>query len=91
MADKNFNQNNQSNQSNEDWEKDRNRFNRENDWSSQSGGDTNDDSQYRRRSQGFRDVGYSGDSARGMGSGNDDYNRINYMPDNDDNRKIAAI
>ena len=38
--------------------------------------------------QDYRDVGYSGDSVRGgSGSSNQgDYNRVNYVPDNDDNR-----
>src|SRR5690242_16075222 len=34
----------------------------------------------------YGDVGYSGDSVRGQGlECEDDYNRINYIPDNDEN------
>jgi osmotically-inducible protein OsmY len=77
MANKNFNQRNQSNQDREG-----DRFNHENDWSSQNYGNQN-----RGMQQNYGDVGYSGDSARGMGDESGaDYNRVNYFPDNDENR-----
>jgi|SRR4051812_45929308 hypothetical protein len=35
----------------------------------------------------YGDVGYSGDSVKGQGlEREDDYNRINYIPDNDENQ-----
>ena len=89
MADKNFNQRSQSHSSNQDWERERNRLSQENDWSrnrdrEQNYGNSsyNGDNQNREVYQRNRDVGYSGDSVHGMG----DYNRVNYFPDNDDNR-----
>jgi hypothetical protein len=87
MADKNFNQGNQSRQ---DWEKDRNRSNQNNDWSSQNDNSNYGSSQNRNMNQRYGDVGYSGDSAHGMGAGNEgDYNRTNYIPDNDENRNYG--
>jgi osmotically-inducible protein OsmY len=88
MADKNFNQGNQSNQ---DWERERNRSNQENDWSSQQHENTDyRQQQNRRMNQGQKDVGYSGDSARGMESYNQgSFGRVNYLPDNDDNRQYG--
>lgn len=75
MANRNFNKGSQSRQFNQDWEKNRARNNE------QYG------SMYS-SNQDYGDVGYSGDSAHGMG--NTDYeggvNRVNYIPDNDDNR-----
>jgi hypothetical protein len=86
MADKNFNQGSQSQQSNQDWERDRNRYNQDNDWMQNRNRDQYGNTGYS-GNQNYRDVGYSGDSARGMGSGNQgDTNRVNYIPDNDDNR-----
>jgi osmotically-inducible protein OsmY len=98
MADKNFNQRNQSQQFNEDWDKERNRSSEENDWSQnrdreQNYGNVNYRSnQNRGINQGYRDVGYSGDSAHGMeGENQGNFNRVNYMPDNDDNRNYGNM
>jgi osmotically-inducible protein OsmY len=90
MADKNFNQGQQSHQ---DWDKDRdrNRTNQDNDWSSQNVGNSSyGGSQNRETNQNYRDVGYSGDSSRGMSS--DDQrmgSKSSYIPDNDDNRSYG--
>ncbi|HEV7330407.1 MAG TPA: BON domain-containing protein [Flavisolibacter sp.] len=83
MADRNFNQ-----QSNQDWERERNRYNQDSDWmQNRNRGQQYGGSGYG-GNQDKRDVGYSGDSAHGMGNTEDDsnYNRVNYVPDNDDNR-----
>jgi len=86
MADKNFNQGQQSQQSNQDWESDRNRYNQDNEWSLQQQR-SNYRNPERDRNQNYGDVGYSGDSVRGMGWNDEGtYNRVNYLPDNDDNR-----
>ncbi|NTS42513.1 BON domain-containing protein [Flavisolibacter sp. BT320] len=78
MANRNFNKRSQSRQSNQDWEQNRDR-NRE-----QYG------SMYNSR-QDYGDVGYSGDSAHGMGNTDYEggYNRVNYIPDNNDNRNYG--
>lgn len=89
MADRNFDQGHQSHQ---DWEKTNNRSNQDNDWFSQSGGNSG----YSGQQQGnmnkrSKDVGYSGDSVRGMNMDNQgDYNRANYISDNDDNRSYGS-
>jgi hypothetical protein len=62
MDDKNFNQGHQSRQ---DWDRDRNRSEQDKDWSSQGNTSRN---QNRNQQQEYRDVGYSGDSAHGMGT-----------------------
>ena len=87
MADRNFNQGNQSHQS-QDWDNERNRYNQDNEWNLQNQGSSGYSSQQNRSmNQGYRDVGYSGDSAHGMGSGDQGrYSRTNYIPDNDENR-----
>jgi osmotically-inducible protein OsmY len=98
MGDKNFNQSNQSHQSGQDWERERNRYDQDNDWS-QNRGDSSQNyqssnygnSQNRGWNQSSRDIGYSGDSAHGMGNENQgDFNRVNYLPDNDDNRGYSG-
>lgn len=85
MADRNLNQGQQPHQ---EWDrdKDKNRLNQDNDWSSGNyGGHQNRD-----MNQGYRDVGYSGDSAHGMDYGNQgSQNRASYIPDNDDNRSYG--
>lgn len=86
MDDKNFNRGSQSQQSNQEWERDRNRTNQDNDWMQNRNRDQYSNTGHSSK-QNYRDVGYSGDSARGMGSGNQgDFNRVNYIPDNDENR-----
>lgn len=88
MADKNFNQ---GNQSNPDWDRERNRSNQDQDWQQQQrnsgqGYGSSGYASHQRGSLGSRDVGYSGDSSRGMGSDEQDQNRVNYIPDHDENR-----
>ena len=91
MADRNFNQGNQSNQ---DWERERSRYDQDNDWTQNRGESSQNyqssnygGGQNRGWNRGSRDVGYSGDSAHGMGTENQgNYNRVNYFPDNDENR-----
>jgi hypothetical protein len=85
MADKNFNQGHQSQQ---DWDRNRDRSEQENNRSSQSFDNSNYSSnQNRSRQQRYGDVGYSGDSVHGMGAQDQgNYNRVNYIPDNNDNR-----
>lgn len=82
MADKNYNQGSQS--SGGDWEKDRNRYQQDNDWTQNRNRTQQFDKSGNRN---YGDVGYSGDSVHGMG-GQDQgsYNRVNYFPDNDENR-----
>lgn len=88
MADKNFNRENQSYQSNQDWEQKRKRSKQDNDWSSGNSGNSGyGNRQNSGMNQEYGDVGYSGDSAHGMGEENrGNYNRVNYFPDNDENR-----
>jgi osmotically-inducible protein OsmY len=78
MDDKNFNQGQQSRQ---DWDKDKNRSNQDDKWSSQQ----SNSNQNRDMNQRYGDVGYSGDSAHGMGArneGDDNRNRGNRNHEN---------
>ena len=86
MADRNFNQ-----QSNQDWEKERNRYNQDSDWMQNRNREQQYGSSGYGSNQNKRDVGYSGDSARGMGNTENEggYNRVNYIPDNDENRDYS--
>lgn len=87
MADKNFQQRNQSHQSHQDWEMERRRSNQGSDWSQRGYENTDNNQQNRNTNDQYGDVGYSGDSAHGMGNESyDNPNRVNYLPDNDDNR-----
>lgn len=74
MADKNYEQRNQSHRFEDDWQRERNRYNREND----------------RNPEGYGQASYGG-SSRDLKTGNQgSYNRVNYFPDNDENRNAGA-
>lgn len=88
MADRNKNMG-------EDWNQNRNRFNQENDFNQRQENMGNTGDQNTGSKIGNSNAGYSGQIARGRetesqgiynGDRYNDYNRVNYFPDNDENR-----
>ncbi|HYH16593.1 MAG TPA: BON domain-containing protein [Flavisolibacter sp.] len=80
MADNNRNQGDQFHGGNQEWQRNRGRMNRNSDYD-----------QYRENEGSFGNAGYSGDLDRGSDFDRMSYggqqNRVNYIPDNDDNRQ----
>jgi osmotically-inducible protein OsmY len=81
MEDNNVNQGT-SNQSNQDWNRNKLRSEQEQ-WLEEDR--KYNEQQNRGMNRQYRDIGYSGDSSRGMGE-EDDYNRRSYMNENEDYR-----